>query len=385
MDFKPEERQMLYQTHVRIDLAHIRSNIETIRQTIGPERKLLLAVKANAYGHGAVEISRLAEISGVDWLGVATVPEGIQLREAGIQLPILKFSPAFTVEMPAALEHNLTLTVCEMENIQALQTVCAAGNKKLHVHLKVETGMGRIGVAISEAPAMAAYIEDHCPNLVLEGIFTHLPVSDAPDIDFTRSQIQRFGEVVETIHAAIGRRVDLVHCANSGAVLGHAEGWLDMVRPGIMVYGYYPDLQTPRTLPLQPGLSFHTRVSFLKKVTAGTSVSYGRTWVAPQDTWIATLPVGYADGFNWLFSNRGRVLIKERSYPIVGRVCMDQSMVDLGPTTDVQVGDEVVLLGKSGDQEITCDEWAQKLNTITYEVTCRIDQRVMRVYEDQPD
>jgi alanine racemase len=371
---------MLYQTHVRIHLDHIRFNISGIRQAIGDNRKMLIAVKANAYGHGAVEISRLAEENGVDWLGVATIPEGIQLREANIRVPILKFSPAFEEEMQAAIHHNLALTVCEMNNITALQSACAAEAKQLPVHLKVETGMGRIGVPIPEAPAMAVYIDQHCPNLVLEGIYTHLPVSDDPDPDYTRAQIQRFKDVVEAIHKAIGRRVGLVHCANSGAVLGHEPGWLDLVRPGIMIYGYYPDPRTPPTIPLKPGMSFYTRVSFIKKVAAGTSIGYGRTWFAPQDTWIGTIPVGYADGFNRLFSNRGRVLINGRSYPLVGRVCMDQSMIDLGLATDVEVGDEVVLMGKSGDEEITCDEWAQVLNTITYEVTCQISPRVKRVY-----
>lgn len=371
---------MLYQTHVRVDREAIRFNIEGIRQAVGDQRKILIAVKANAYGHGAQEISRLAAQSRVDWLAVATVPEGIEIREAGVRLPILKFSPAFEAEMPAALHNDLTLTVCDLANIKALQAVCAAEDRTLCVHLKVETGMGRIGVPIGEAPGMAAFIENHCPNLVLEGVFTHLPVSDGPDPDYTRGQIQRFKDVVENIHSAIGRKVALVHCANSGAVLGHEPGWLDMVRPGIMVYGYYPDPQTPRTIPLKPALSFHTRVSFIKQVTAGTSISYGRTWFAPQDTWIATIPAGYADGFNRLFSNQGRVLINGRSYPVVGRVCMDQSMVDLGPETDVEVGDEVVLMGRSGEEEITCDEWAQKLNTITYEVTCQINPRVTRVY-----
>lgn len=372
---------MLYQTHVRIHLDHIRFNIEGVRQAVGKDRQILIAVKANAYGHGAVEVSRLAEQTGVDWLGVATVPEGIQLREVGIRLPILKFSPVFEDEMLAALYHDLALTVCTMENITALQARCAAEKMKARVHLKVETGMGRIGVAIPEAPAMAAYIEDHCPNLALEGVYTHLPVSDDPDPHYTQAQIQRFKAAVETINAAINRRIALAHCANSGAVLGHEPGWLDLVRPGIMVYGYYPDPRTPHSIPLKPGMSFLTRVSFIKKVAAGTSIGYGRTWIAPQDTWIATIPAGYADGFNRLFSNRGRVLIKGRSYPVVGRVCMDQSMVDLGPSTDVQVGDEVVLMGRSGDEEITCDEWAQQLNTITYEVTCQINPRVARVYE----
>ncbi|MBE0685420.1 MAG: alanine racemase, partial [Anaerolineaceae bacterium] len=188
-------------------------------------------------------------------------------------------------------------------------------------------------------------------------------------------------EIVHQVNNRIGRKVNLVHASNSGAVLGHPDTWLDMVRPGIMIYGFYPGENTPKSIPLRPGLSFITRVSFLKKVTAGTSIGYGRTWIASENTWIATIPVGYADGFNRLFSNMGRVLINGKSYPIVGRVCMDQSMVNLGPVTDIRVGDEVVLIGKSGQEEITCDEWAEKLGTITYEVTCQINSRVARVYD----
>jgi len=372
---------MLYQTHVRIHLDNIRFNINGIRQAVGPHRKILIAVKANAYGHGAMQVSLLAERIGVDWLGVATVPEGLQLRQGGIRLPILKFSPAFPEEMESAICNGITLTVCERTNVDALQQICHTANNLINVHLKVETGMGRIGVSVSEAPALAAHIERNCPNLRLEGIFTHLPVSDESDPSYTQSQIERFKMVVDNIQKAINRRVSLIHCANSGAVLGHASGWMDMVRPGIMIYGFYPGLETPRTIPLKPGLSFLTRVSFLKKVATGTSIGYGRTWVAPQDTWIATIPVGYADGFNRLFSNCGRVLINGCSYPIVGRVCMDQSMVNLGPQTDVQVGDEVILIGKSGEEEITCDEWARVLNTITYEITCQINARVERVYQ----
>lgn len=372
---------MLYQTHARIHLSNIRFNIEGIRRAIGPERKILIAVKANGYGHGAVEVSRMAACIGVDWLGVATIPEGLQLRQAGISLPILKFSPAFPEEMEAAVRGGITLAVCERANVDALEQVCQAAQLQADVHLKVDTGMGRIGVSTAEAPALAAYVERNCHHLRLEGVFTHLPVSDDADPAYTHDQIERFKGVVDAIHAAIGHQVSLVHCANSGAVLGHAPGWLDMVRPGIMIYGFRPDPGTPATIPLKPGLSFLTRVSFLKKVAARTSIGYGRTWFAPQDTWIATIPAGYADGFNRLFSNRGRVLINGRSYPVVGRVCMDQSMVNLGPDTDVRVGDEVVLIGKSGAEEITCDEWAQVLRTITYEVTCQINARVERIYE----
>lgn len=372
---------MLYQTIARIHLDNIRFNIEGIRKAIGSERKVLIAVKANGYGHGAVAVSRMAEKIGVDWLGVATVPEGIQLREAGIRLPILKFSPVFPEEMEAAVNNKLTLTVCEKQNILSLENTCTTLGKSVDVHLKVDTGMGRIGVSVQDAEHLAYFIESECPHLHLDGIFTHLPVSDDGDPGYTRDQIQRFKKLVEKVNKRIGRKLNLAHCSNSGAVLGHPTAWLDMVRPGIMIYGFYPGDKTPQSIPLKPGLSFITRVSFLKKVTTGTTIGYGRTWTAPEDTWIATIPVGYADGFNRLFSNMGRVLIKGRSFPIVGRVCMDQSMVNLGPTTDIEVGDEVILIGKSGLEEIPVGEWANKLGTITYEVTCQINSRVERIYD----
>ena len=372
---------MLYATHARVHLQNIRQNLDGIRKAVGPQRKILIAVKANAYGHGAVEVARMAEKSGIDWLGVATVPEGIQLREAGNGLPILKFSPTFPEEMAAAVSSKISLAVCSRENAEALEIAARESGVQAVAHLKVDTGMGRVGVVPEEAPALAAFIDSQCPHIKLEGIFTHLPVSDEADTTFTKTQIAHFKATVSAVESALGRKLDLVHCSNSGAVLGHEEAWLSLVRPGIMIYGFYPDSGTPKSIPLLPGLSFLTRVSFLKKVPAGTSIGYGRTWIAPQDTWIATIPAGYADGFNRLLSNRGRVLIGGRSYPIAGRVCMDQSMVDLGPQTDVKVGDEVTLIGRNGDQEITVDEWAEKLGTITYEVTCQINSRVTRIHE----
>lgn len=426
---------MLYQTHARVDLGAIRDNIAAIRRAVGYDRKILIAVKANAYGHGAVAVSRLAQSSGVDWLGVATVPEGLELRAAGISLPILKFSPAFPEEMAAAIEAGLALCVCERSNIAALEAAAAAAvpaagraqgvaqsgiqagapaeRKRVAVHLKIDTGMGRIGASPEDAATLALFIEKECPHLYLQGVFTHLPVSDDDEPAFTSAQLERFAACVQNIVRAIGRRPELVHCSNSGAVVNHPAAWLDMVRPGIMVYGIYTGV-TPALpaatatataaaaataaavitgqssagnntspfagLELRPALSFLTKVSFLKKVKAGTTVGYGRTWTAPRDTWIATIPAGYADGFNRLFSNKGRVLINGRSYPLAGRVCMDQSMVDLGPETEVRVGDEVILLGKSGSQEISCAEWAKALGTITYEVTCQIGSRVQRLH-----
>ncbi|MBK9089548.1 MAG: alanine racemase [Holophagales bacterium] len=371
---------LLYATHARVHLGNIRDNLRAIRAAVGPERKVLVAVKANGYGHGAVEVSRMAEATGTaDWLGVATVPEGLQLREAGLRLPILKLGPTFPWEMRAAIEAGLTLAICSREEAEALAAAVAEANRPASVHLKVDTGMGRIGVSPAEAPELARLIVG-LPGVVLEGVFTHLPVSDAADVTYTREQILRFRITAGLVQEAAGRRL-LVHCANSGAVLGHDSAWLDMVRPGIMVYGFRPDPETPATIPLKPGMSLLTRVSFVKKVARGTSIGYGRTWVAPVDTNVATIPAGYADGFNRLFSNRGRVLIGGRSYPVVGRVCMDQSMVDLGPETDVKVGDEVVLMGPSGELVIPCEEWAARLGTITYEVTCQVNPRVVRIYD----
>lgn len=371
---------MLYQTHVRVHLNNIRDNILAIRRQVGDQRKILIAVKANAYGHGALSVARMAQAIGVNYLGVATVPEGIELRQAGIKLPILKFSPAFPEEMQAALENQITLTICDQANAQQLDTLCTQIGVKPAIHLKVDTGMGRIGVPPQDAAAFAKYLVENCPNLMLEGVYTHLPVSDLADPTYTNSQLLLFKEVAASIEAVLGHKIPLVHCANSGGILGHPDSWMDMVRPGIMIYGYYPDISTPRTIALKPGLSFYTRVSFIKYVSKGTSIGYGRTWIATEDTWIATIPVGYADGFNRRFSNMGRVLIGGHSYPIVGRVCMDQSMVNLGPRTNVKVGDQVTLMGNDGGEEISCDEWAEKLGTITYEITCQINARVPRIY-----
>ena len=371
-----------YQTHALVHLDNIKYNLENIRKAVGPEKKILIAVKANAYGHGALKVATMAADIGIDWLGVATVPEAIELRQAGIELPILKFSPVFDDEMVEAINAEITICVCERENIIALNETAKKLDKKVEVHLKIDTGMGRIGANTDDAGALADLILNQCANLKLGGAMTHLPVSDEANRTFTQRQIKLFCKTVKVIEATHDFKFPLVHCANSGAVLAHPEGWFDMVRPGIMLYGFYPSNEVPQTIDLKPGLSFKSRVSFIKKVPKGVSVGYGRTWVAPKDTWVATFPAGYADGFNRLFSNTGRVLINGTSYPVVGRVCMDQSMCNLGPETNVKVGDEVVLIGKSGDQSITGYEWAEKLDTITYEVTCQINSRVTRIYSD---
>ena len=359
-------------------LDHIRANLDAIRAHVG-DRLVLAAVKADAYGHGAVEVARMIERTGAaDWLGVATTSEGLELRAAGVGLPILKFSPARGEEVAAAVAAGLTLCVADAASIAEAASAASGQGTTASVHLKVDTGMRRVGCEPGDAPGLAALV-DATPGVELEGVFSHLPISDSPRGEgFTRDQIalfRRTAEEVEAVHGPV-----LKHLANSGAVLGHPDAWFDLVRPGIMVYGALPDPEAARTVPLLPGLEWRTRVTFTKRVRAGETVGYGRTWTAPEDTWIATVPIGYGDGYSRLLSNRGRMLVGGRSYPIAGRVCMDQTMLDLGPTTDVAVGDEVVLVGRDGAEEVTTSEIAELMGTIPYEVTCLITGRVARTH-----
>lgn len=375
---------MLYQTHCVVHLGNIKHNIENIKKAVGKDCKVLIAVKADAYGHGAVEVSRMAQETGlVDYLAIATVPEGMELRDAGITLPMLKLSPAFEDEMESAIANDITLCVCEKDNIRKYNEVASAYGKKAKVHLQLDTGMGRIGITnLEEAVDTADFIINECASLELEGIMTHLPVSDDSSRTFTERQIDKFNKITNAIESTLNFKFKIKHCSNSAAVTAYKDARLDMVRPGIIVYGFYPSSDVPHTLDLKPALSMKTRISFIKRVTKGTSIGYGRTWVAPEDTWIATFPAGYADGFNRLFSNNGRVLINGRSCPIVGRVCMDQTMCSLGTTEKItdKVGDEVVLIGQQGNESIDIEEWAEKLDTISYEVTCNINKRVPRIY-----
>lgn len=375
---------MLYQTHCVVHLGNIKHNIENIKKAVGNDCKVLIAVKADAYGHGAVEVSKMAQETGlVDYLAIATVPEGMELRDAGITLPMLKLSPAFEDEMESAIANDITLCVCEEENIRKYNEIALAYGKKPKVHLQLDTGMGRIGItSLEEAVHIADVIINECTGLELEGIMTHLPVSDDSSRTFTERQIDKFNKITDAIETTLNFKFKIKHCSNSAAVTAYKDARLDMVRPGIIVYGFYPSNDVPHTLDLKPALSMKTRISFIKKVTKGTSIGYGRTWVAPEDTWIATFPAGYADGFNRLFSNNGRVLINGRSCPIVGRVCMDQTMCSLGTAESIEdkVGDEVVLIGQQGSESIDIEEWAEKLDSISYEVTCNINKRVPRYY-----
>lgn len=363
-----------------VDLAAIEHNLRAAKQ-LSADAKVLVAVKANAYGHGLTTVARHVEATGVaDWLGVALSAEGEQLRAAGVELPILKFSPTLPEDIPAALAADVTLSVGSAAAIAATQEAAVAAGKRVDVHLKVDTGMRRVGTEPADVAALARQLVD-ASHLSLTGIFTHLPVSDTPDGQrYTTDQLARFHDSVACAQQIAGP-IALVHAANSAAIVNHELGPATMVRPGIMAYGSYPDPRTARRVTLRDVARWTTRVLFVKRIAAGEAVGYGHTWTAHQDTWLATIAIGYGDGYSRLLSSRGRVLIGGRSYPIAGRICMDQTMIDLGPEPPtVSVGDEVVLLGSDGEERIGVAELAQLMGTIPYEVTCLITSRVPRHY-----
>ncbi len=364
-------------TRAVIRLDNLRHNIQTVKCHVGDRVRLCMAVKADAYGHGAVRVAREALKAGVAALGVATVDEGLELRSAGIEAPVFLFSLPAENEIKALVQAGLVPFCADRDFIRLCSAQAQKQGRTLEVHLKVDTGMGRIGCTPEEAPELAGLIGS-LPGLILGGICTHFPVSDSNDPGYTLSQTHILQRVIERVRKA-GIRPGTVHAANSGAIIDKPETYFDMVRSGIILYGYYPSHNQPRPLNFKPVMELMTQICFLKKVPAGTAISYGRTYTTTAETWIATLPLGYADGYNRLLSNRAEVLINGRRYPLAGRVCMDQIMVDLGTSTDFTVGQDVMLFGAAqGGPD--AEEIADFLDTIPYEVTCLITKRVPRVY-----
>ena len=356
-----------------IHLDRFYENFQAVRNQVGRGRHICVPVKADAYGHGALKIAETALEAGAFCLGVGTVTEGAELRKGGIRAPILLFTQPHSQEIPAIIETGLVPFVSDTSfagilNKQAL----AQGCRKLPIHIKIDTGMGRIGCPVEDALALARYISS-CPGLELTGTATHFAVSDSTDdVDraYTKLQTEHFLQAVDAIKAA-GIDPGLVHAANSGAVTFHPDTWFDMVRPGLVLYGY-----TTEGSPLQakPVMELKSTVVLIKKIKKGDSVSYGRTWIADRDTNIGILPVGYADGFPRLASGKWQVVIGGKAYPQVGRICMDQCCVDLGTDClEVTPGDEAVIFMNAADL-------AAVVGTIPYEIICNISKRVPRVY-----
>lgn len=364
-------------TRAIIRLDHLKSNLESIRRHIGSRPRICLAVKADAYGHGITEVGLAAARFGVDFLAVATVDEAVDLRGAGVGLPILLYSLATPEEIPDVVAHRITPILSDAEQIDAYASEAASGKQRFTVHLKIDTGMGRIGCKPEEATRLAALIAGS-DSLHLGGVSTHFASADSADESYTASQIDRFEASLAAIRAA-GIDPGIVHAANSGGVIGHKAAWYDMVRPGILAYGLYPSEEQDRAIDVRPVMELRSRVVYVKQVQAGDAVSYGMTWRAPRRTHVGTIPAGYGDGYNRLLSNRAIVRIGTANYPIAGRVCMDQIMVDLGPECRVNRYDEAILFGYEPGAP-TAEELARLCGTIAYEITCSITKRVPRIY-----
>lgn len=370
-----EEQQ--YRSWVEVDLDNFTGNLKEVRRLIGPQVKILQVVKADAYGHGAIEISNAALKNGASCLGVANADEGVQLRVGGITAPIIILSPSPDSEIAQIIKYNLIPSVSDILFARQLQKKYEKAGIRAQIHIEVDTGMGRGGTVNQEIIRMIHEILTF-PNISLEGIFTHLSQSETVN-DYNENQWQLFSGTLDELQRQ-NISIHIRHMANSGAVLNYPAFHLDMVRPGLMTYGIYPSQETMNKAGLAPVMGFKTRVLLIKDFPKGCSIGYGRTFITDRTTKIATIPVGYGDGYGFILSNRGEALVGERRVPVVGRISMDMCTLDVTQIPTCQIGDEVVLMGRQGKEEITADGLAAKLNTISYEIICALGKRAPRVF-----
>lgn len=378
---KMHENHSLNPTRAEINLSAFDHNIRQIRKLTGNKVKILVPVKADAYGHGSIEISRRCEKLGVEMLGVANVDEAQQLINQNISLPILILGLLEPSAFQEAINLNLRITLCDKYQINIINQMAESCKKIISVHLKVDTGMRRIGCQPSEAITLAKLIKNK-KNLILEGFWTHFPVSDSQDKTFTQNQMKIFKGLINELKEN-NITIPIIHTANSGGIINYPESHFDMVRPGIMSYGYFPCPGMDVSLSLQPLMSFKTRIIFLKLLDKGVPISYGLKYTTRNKTWIATLPVGYADGYNRQLTNKGKVLIKNNLYPVKGVITMDQTLVELGKKHNLDLYDDVHLFGPKKYGCWDANEMAGILNTISYEILCSVGKRVPRVYIEE--
>lgn len=371
-------RNMHRPTWVEIDLSTLKHNLFAIKELIGSQVKIIGIVKANAYGHGGLEVSRVLLNNRVEMLGIAILEEGIYLRDKGIKAPILLLGGIFEEQIDTAIQYNITPTVYDLKLAYRVSKRADYFHKIANVHVYVDTGMGSIGVRYDKAVEFIKSIKS-IKNLFISGIYTHCSCSDEKDSTYTNLQIKRFKDVLAGLDE-IKIHIPLRHMANSAAILGYPDVYFDMVRPGLSLYGLYPSEEVSRTIGIKPVMSFKSRVVHIKDMEQGNVVGYGRAYTITKPTRVATLPLGYNDGYSRLFSNAGKVIIRGMKVPIIGRVCMDQCFVDVTDIKEISIGDEVVLYGSQGQETISVESIARQLNTIPYEVTCSISSRVPRIY-----
>ena len=362
-------------TWAEVNLTRLSRNLQAIRAHVTPARVMII-VKANAYGHGLAEVAKTLGPQ-ADYVGVAVLEEGIFLRELGVKAPIIVLGGIWGDQVPQYLKHDLTLTASSVERLEQIDSMAAKMGVKAKVHLKIDTGMERIGVHYYSAHTLQETAL-HLKNIQVEGIYSHFANADMSDLSHARLQLERFNEVLR-FYEKNSLPMPIRHMANSAAILQLPESHLDMVRPGIMLYGVYPAAQVLRTVEVQPALAWKSRVVYFKVVRAGHPVSYGSTWQSDHPVRIVTVPVGYGDGYFRSLSNRAQVIIRNQKYPQVGRVCMDQMMVNIEADSGFN-GDEVTLIGEAGEAAITAQDLADWAGTIPYEILTNINTRVPRVY-----
>ena len=365
-------------TRAVISLGAFRHNIGCVRSYCGKGTGIMAVVKANAYGHGMIELSREAVRAGVDCLAVARVSEALDIRMNGITHPLLVFEVPPPSLIDAAIAEGIMLSVSSAQGAAAISAVASQRGENAEVHVKVDTGMGRLGFPDHTAPEEIGSLI-RLPRLKLAGVYSHFATSEDQDATFARAQIARFNEVIERLRS-LGIEIPLRHMANSGAVISLPDARFDMVRPGIMLYGYPPSPLMAERHPVRPVMSLLSKISMLRRIGRGTSISYGRRFVAPGSTIIATVPAGYGDGYTRLLTGRAFALIRGNVCPVVGTICMDHLMIDVGAAPDCQAGDDVTLIGTDEGHSITAWDIAKTLGTIPYEVTCFISDRVPRIF-----
>ena len=370
-------------TWIEINLGAIRHNLSQVRKLISSDTAILAPVKANAYGHGILEVSKVLACSGVDYLGVSTIDEALLLSRNGFKkTPILMLGSVLTQAAGLIVENNITQTIGDIGLASAINSCAKKQGKRAKVHVKVDTGMGRIGVWHKDALRLITALSG-MENIQIEGIFSHFSSSDENKI-ITHKQTEDLLSLVREIEA-LGINIRYKHIANSMAVIDYENSHMNLIRPGLVLYGLWPrqSLSNSR-IRLKPALSLKSSVVFLKDVPPGRGISYGHTHKTKKHTTIATIPIGYGDGLNRRLSNKGHVIIRGKKAPIVGRVCMNQIMVDTGHIKSVQSGDIVTVIGRHGKETITVEEIACFCDTIPYEVICWLDKRVPRIYKPEP-
>lgn len=364
-------------TRAEIDLSAIAHNLAEIKKKTSQATKILAVVKANAYGHGDSTVSSFLAGKRVDYFGVAIAEEGLKLRAAGIRKPILVFTLPQRDQIESFFHSDLEPTISSIEDARALDRVAGRLKRTIDVHLKIDTGMNRLGV---KTGALDSFLAALAPlrRIRFKGVYTHFATADEKDKTFSLQQFELFQKSLQTLRHH-GIQPEIVHCANSAAILDLPQTHCGMVRPGLCLYGYFPSRTAAQSLQLRPAMSVTTSVALVKTIDAGESVSYGRRFIASRKTKIATLPIGYADGYSRLLTGRTSILIHGMRFPVVGTICMDMLMADVG-NADVEAGDKATLLGRENGQEITAWELADRIGTIPYEILCGFSSRIPRTY-----